>query len=359
MKPDYAQLPIYHPSLRTFLAVGTFVETLLNERLVVARILSHRHDRMGHPVVIQQLFPCVGKSQHDNTIPFQQVFYSFDTVELPVTSIVDVCWVFSSTEADDMHNTLGHGSRHVHVVTSFVDGRIFHQQDTKDNDGLLLPFPDHSMDYPLRDRSYSLTIFSDLQRIVDEADKILNRSADINRGSGSTYIHDVTLDFFDRHTQQNPILTFRTVFRKRTDSGVITRVRRKKNQWKFYRFQTVEELEKLFSLFGPTIVVGNRTRRPPVDKPFIPTSGTTQRVVVPSKPSSEKFARHCGQPGVDLATDGYSLRLYIRYSEANIARDKGHGKNVTIFLERTYLHKLVDVPSDSDDDDESMDDRLT
>jgi len=259
--------------------------------------------------------------------------------------------VFTVMEADDLHNTLGHGSHHIYVVTSFDDGRAFKQEN--DDDCLLLPFPDQSKDYPLRDRSYSLTVFSDLQRIVDEADKILNRSADINRGSGSTYIHEVTLDFFDRHTKQNPNFISRTIFRKRTDSGVITRVRRKKKEWKVYRFQTVDELQKLFSIFGPTIVVGNRTRRPPVDHPFVPSAGTTQRVVVPSL-GDEKFDRHSGKSGVDLATDGHSLRLYIRYREANIARDNGQGKNDTTFLERTYIHQLVDVPSDNDNDDESM-----
>ena len=356
VKPKYAQLPVYHPLLRTFLAVGTFAETHVNGQVVVARILSHRQDNQGAPLVMVQLFPRVGKSHHDSTIPFKQVFYSLQSMEVAVASVAEICWVFSETEADDLHNTLGHGSHHVYVVTSFDDGRAF--TEDHDEESLLLPFPDQSKDYPLRDRSYSLTIFSDLQRIVDEADKILNRSADINRGSGSTHIHEVTLDFFDRHTKQNPNVVSRTIFRKRTDSGVITRVRRKKKVWKVYRFQTVEELEKLFSIFGPTIVVGNRTRRPPVDRPFVPSTGTTQRVVVPSQ-ADERFDRHSGRSGVDLATDGYCLRLYIRYCEANIARDNGQGKNDTTFLEKTYIHQLVDVPSDDDDDDESIDDRLT
>ncbi len=85
---------------------------------------------------------------------------------------------------------LGHGSQHIYAVTTFEDGSDYTQEKN-----LLLPFPDLSKEYPLGDRSHSLTVFSGLQRIVDEADKILNRSADTNRGSGSTRIHPVTLDF--------------------------------------------------------------------------------------------------------------------------------------------------------------------
>ena len=81
--------------------------------------------------------------------------------------------------------------------------------------------------------------------------------------------------------------------------------------------------------------------------------------VVVLSPADKEFDRHSGRLGVDLATDGYCLRLYIRYCEANIARDNGQGNNDTTFLERTYIHQLVDVPSDEDDDNESIDDRLT
>lgn len=354
VKPFYGQLPVYHPSLRTYLAVGTYVKIQQKNDILVARILSHKLHCDGVPHVMLHLFPQVTESRHDDTIPFQQVYFTSQTAEIPIASVVELCWIFSKVEVDDLNNTLGHGSRHIYVVTYFENGSEYKIESDESN--LLLPFPDLSKEYPLRDRSYSLTVFSDLQRILDEADKILNRSADTNRGTGSTFIHPVTLDFLDRNTQQHTNLISRTTFRKRTDSGVITRVRRKQNVWKVFRFQTVAELRKLFSIFGPTIVVGNRTRRPPVNQPFSPSAGSTQRVVVPSN-SDEVFTFHSGKSGIDLATDGYSIRLYIRYREANIVRDRGNGKNDTEFLEKTYIHQLVEPPLDNDD--ESIDDRLT
>ena len=80
------------------------------------------------PQVILQLFPQVGKYHHDNTIPFRQVFFTQQTVEVPITSVVKLCWLFSKAEADELDNTLGHGSQHVYVVTLFGDGREYRQK---------------------------------------------------------------------------------------------------------------------------------------------------------------------------------------------------------------------------------------
>ncbi len=101
-----------------------------------------------------------------------------------------------------------------------------------------------------------------------------------------------------------------------------------------------EELRKLFLILGPTIVLGNRTRRPPFDQPFLPSAGSTQRVVVPSN-CDEQFDVHSAKSGVNFATDGYSVRLCIRYREASIMKNDGGTKNNTEFLEKTYIHHTV------------------
>ncbi len=106
IKLNYRQLPVYHPFMRIFLAVGTYVEVKHDNQLFAAQILSHRIQCDGVAVAKMHLFPRVATSCHDTTIPFKQVFFTSRIVELPITSVIELCWLFLITGVDDLNNTL-------------------------------------------------------------------------------------------------------------------------------------------------------------------------------------------------------------------------------------------------------------
>jgi hypothetical protein len=203
------------------------------------------------------------------------------TVEISL--VEGLAWVFLEQQLSECKYILGDGVSNIFMLASDGDSSSFR------------PFPDEHPDYPLLDRSYSLTVFTDLQRINDLASKILIRAAEKQStfcsGRGSTIIHRVTEHYLEAKTRGLPFSVPIKTNRKRTENGMTTASYSDACNWRYFRYQSTNELNALFETFGPTILIGHRTKRPKVDAPTAVGVGDSVNVVMPSTWDPESFKR--------------------------------------------------------------------
>jgi hypothetical protein len=335
LEPIYGELPIFHSGLRAMIAIGTFVH--YSGEKVGHLITRVSEGYVANDGVLVNEFPLVRMSsiriQLDPSAVHHEVYQSHSAEQIPVEAIEGVAWVFLPRQTREARYRLGDG----------VDNIFLLRFRENLEEYSTFPFADLSPQYSLCQDSYSMIIFRDLQAIGDLADKILNREGQLqghfHRSIGETTIGPPTFHFLRSKIGPSFRRTKRQLFRCRTDSGLVTKAVAEKEKWTLFRFETSSQLDTLFSIFGPTIMVGNRTKRPRVGTAYIPNFGT--RINVVSGVTVRSTGVSTRNTGVDLLTNGRLLRLIVRYERTQQGDTDGpYGKSV--LMNRTRMHRLID-----------------
>lgn len=342
MQPQYDQTPLYHPYWKASLAIGSFAE--LMDGTPVQLLGKDKDSESGDgsiltddPTIILRSFAVEDAGQPSmhhkmvTELPHQPL------LKKKMSNLQSLAWVFTPEQLDLGINQLGDGVTNIYCW---------------DTESFFFPFPDNSPEYPFEQTSLSLSVFRDLQRICDAADRILNRAAE----SQGTWCSARSLPFTIQKTTMNHIKSrtgmsdsFRVkhrLSRKRTKSGLETQLFVMGEEWDLYRFETNDQLQKLLEVFGPTILMGNRARRPKVERPNTPVYGGFINVVAGTEDGGESvqqatFQRFTDKQGVDMAFNGSDFRLTIRYQRYEVQELLKNNFLLSEPLRQTYLRQLV------------------
>ena len=160
-----------------------------------------------------------------------------------------------------------------------------------------LPFPDYSPEYPLAESSYAHDVFFDLCLIAEQLARILNRGAESQGnfacGRAICRIHARAWRYVKEFMPVEVPIHFVNVTRRyrRIHAGMLVSYSNKK-KCELLRCETTADLKKLMLLFGPSAVMGNRTKTPKAGGFFSPFCGTSMNIVVGSIDEGERQEFH-------------------------------------------------------------------
>jgi hypothetical protein len=356
-------MPVYHKGLKAMLAIGTFV---LYDGGKVGRLVSRVSEGyVPDDLVLVNEFRLLRQStiniRLDPSATHDEVVQMDTTDFVEVEAIKSVAWVFSPSQlSSDANYTIGDGVSNIFVLRYRSSLQPYET----------LPFPDDPGQYPSCQDSYSLQLFRDLRAVCDLASKILNRHGEYQgtffRGTADTLIHAATVEYLIRQTSVRPQKSKRKCYRSRTDTGITKRSRVSNEKWLLLRYESEKDLDELFKIFGPGILLGIRSKRPTVGRPEKYSPNMILNVVCPvaatrTTTTRKQFRVRTTNRGIDFITNGRMLKLVIRYQRTYKGDDSGAFEH-SPHIQKTISRQLIDrhrsvlaIRADGDDADDIPD----
>jgi hypothetical protein len=314
-EPHYSQLPFFSPSLKSMVAVGTFFKC--DDRIL--RVVSHEGMNCGEkldPRLLLNEFILLKHSEIKQAPIFSgagrehvevvQTLHQYTVSDASTLKLI--VFVLSLVELESAKYVGGDGMEDLYVLR--------YRSDSKRIPKVFVAFPDDSPFYPLIENSYALEVYKDLARIADAAALILTRAAEsqsiLCTGRQQLTIHPRTWAYLKNKVNVEAHEVDLTTFRKRTLAGMKTASYSQLHKCEYLRFETDDDMDSLVKTLGPTSILGNRVKRPKIDRPYAADTRSVLNQVMGSE-ARDEWKRRTTNRGFDICSDGKIARLYVRY----------------------------------------------
>jgi hypothetical protein len=351
-EPQYSQLPFFSPTLKSMVAVGTFFQCdnhilrVVSQEVTTVGKKSDLQLSLNEFILLQDsdlsqapIFAGPGR-YHVEVVQTLRQFCVSDA-----SALKHIVFVLSTHELELAKYVGGDGMEDLYVLRYRSDGKAIPKT--------FVAFPDDSAFYPLMENSYALEVYKDLARIADAAASILTRAAEsqsiLCTGRQQLTIHPRTWAYLKNKLNVEAHRVDLTTFRKRTLAGMKTATYSQLHKCEYLRFETDGDMDSLVKTLGPTSILGNRVKRPKIEKPFAAEHRSILNQVMGSDERDE-WKRRTTNRGFDICSDGEIMRLYVRYERHILGSDR----DITSSQLQSCLNYNLQAPVGGDGVEEEM-----
>jgi hypothetical protein len=363
--PSYDDEPVYIPTLKTFLSIGSFVvfEDSSCKELVgqIVRRSANKRDNLminifdpinNQPWVDSIILICDGLASYS-----PEVVQSSNITKVPSTSVIDIAFVFTEDRVNQIGLSL-EGMAHTYVCRFCSD-----QSRIQDGASPFYSFPSQSCDHTFLDSCYSIRVWNSLETIRDliytKMNSISERQGNHTKMSGKIILSQEGWSYIRRNAQRSGmdsrIFHCRSI-RSRLVGALTSVSHRIERAAEFYRFETEEQLLLLQKILGTNSIYGKRQRRARLDNQKTIIVNDVLNVVTTGLfvLAEEPFTRRTVRDGIDFLYDSVELTVVIRYSKFIYSTNAGNNTpiytlpvHLRTVLTKTNLHGRPQTPNDN------------